>query len=116
MMIEFQNALIALQIIFRSAGEFVGTEVCDGGDVHDGLCSGHAAGQDRLALSVAKNLTRVGNAVDPPEAEIRNEEERFVLPDGPAQVGIEIVEVEWRPGESGLIGEEIVGVQNRVAE
>src|SRR5580704_4049064 len=90
---EFQNALIALQFILGSAGIFVGAAVRRRCHIPNGLLAGNASGQDRLALRVAENLTSVGNAVDAPEAEIRNEEERFVLPDGSAQVGIEIIEV-----------------------
>src|ERR1039458_6227608 len=116
MMIEFQNALIALQVILRSAGIFVGAEVRHGRDIHDGLGGGHAVGENSGSLLVGEDLTRARNAVDSPEAEIRHEEERFVLPDRPAQVGIEIVEIEWRSWNSRLVRDEVVGVQNRVAE
>src|SRR5579863_2623849 len=96
MMIQFQNALIALQVILGSAGIFVGAEVGYGGYVHNSFGGRNAVGQDCGSLSVGEDLTRAGNAVDAPEAEIRNEKERLVLPDRPAQAGIEIVEIEWR--------------------
>src|SRR5207249_9815186 len=85
-------------------------------DVHDSFVCGQAFCKDGAPLLIRKYSARVRHSKDTPEAQVGSEEEGLVFDHGASQVCVKIIKTEWRPGVSGCVLKEVIGVQNLVAE
>ena len=88
--IDLQQALIAIQRIFRRAEQRV-SHRCRRRNLDDGLSSGYATSEDSGLLLIREYSARVRHPKHTPQTEVPAEEEGLVLDDRAPQIRVEIV-------------------------